>query len=85
MLVQLREQSVLVDIDTIERFFKTLVRLEREAECLTQIPQDCRVREIALEPGDWQLRGEVGVQRDRHTKITFSVLEVDGVDLVWHR
>mmetsp|Transcript_15870 Transcript_15870/g.47621 ORF Transcript_15870/g.47621 Transcript_15870/m.47621 type:complete len:824 (-) Transcript_15870:159-2630(-) len=48
------------------------------------VPQDRGVREVALEPADGKLLGEVLENRVGDAQVALGVLEVDGVHLVGH-
>src|SRR4029453_10200440 len=54
-------------------------------ECNTHVAQHRRVGEVTLEAGNRQLLRHVPQNRIGKTEIALGILEVDRIDLVWHR
>ena len=50
----------------------------------SNVSHDCGVAEISLEPGYGELAAEESEDGVGQSKVTFSILEHDGIDLVRH-
>ena len=84
-LVEFLAHHLLVRDDLLESGLEFLVGQQAVSECRAAVALDGRIREVTLEPRARDVLSQEGKIAVCLREIPLGVLEVDGVDLVWHR
>ena len=77
-------EGVLIEYELAEALLEGGQGDEAVRERNSYVPADGRVGKVALQPSNRQLHRKEGQYGVRHSKVALRVLEVNGIDLVWH-